>query len=226
MIVAQKKSLQEIMSSIRDYEKVLTVGCDTCVAVCLAGGSKEVSMLNWELSAARSLQELPLELGEATVTRQCDQEFLAELDPLVQDYQALLSMACGVGIQFLAERYPDKPVLPAVDTSGMSGNRDVGWHEERCRGCGRCVLAYTAGICPITMCAKGLLNGPCGGTNGEFCETNPDQPCAWHTIYHRLASQGRLKNILEYQPPQEWFNQVPRTIVQPGYGYEENTKDA
>jgi len=226
MIVAQKKPLQEIMSSIRDYDNVLTVGCDTCVAVCLAGGSREVSMLNWELSAARSLQELPLELGEVTVTRQCDQEFLAELDPLVQDYQALLSMACGVGIQFLAERYPDKPVLPAVDTSGMSGNRDVGWYEERCRGCGRCLLAYTAGICPITMCAKGLLNGPCGGTNGKFCETNLDQPCAWHTIYHRLASQGRLKDILKYQPPQEWLNQVPRTIIQPGYGYEEKTEDA
>ncbi|MCF8085538.1 MAG: methylenetetrahydrofolate reductase C-terminal domain-containing protein [Desulfohalobiaceae bacterium] len=220
MIVAQRKPFPEILSTIRDYEKILTVGCGTCVAVCLAGGAQEVSTLNWELSAARSLRDQPLELGEATVTRQCDHEFLAELDSLVQGYQALLSMACGVGIQFLAERYPDKPVLPAVDTSGMSGNRDVGWYEERCRGCGRCVLASTAGVCPITMCAKGLLNGPCGGTSGQYCETNPDQPCAWHTIYHRLAGQGRLKDILEYQPPQEWRNQVPRTIVQPGYGHE------
>jgi len=220
MIVAQRKPLQEIMDSVSDYSKVLTIGCGTCVAVCLAGGAQEVSTLNWELSAARSLQDRPLELGAATVTRQCDHEFLEELDALVPEYEALLSMACGVGIQFMAERYPDKPVLPAVDTSGMSGNRAVGWYEERCRGCGRCVLAYTAGICPITMCAKGLLNGPCGGTNGQYCETNPDQPCAWHTIYHRLAQQGRLKNILDYHPPQEWHNQVPRTLIQPGYGHE------
>jgi ferredoxin len=226
MIVAQKKPLQEILNSIRDYEKVLTVGCGTCVAVCLAGGAREVSTLNWELAAARGLREYPLKLGEATVSRQCDHEFLQELDSRVQGYQALLSMACGVGIQFLAERYPDKPVLPAVDTSGMSGNRDVGWYEERCKGCGRCVLASTGGICPITMCAKGLLNGPCGGTNGSYCETNPDQPCAWHTIYHRLSRQGRLKDILDYQPPQEWTNQVPRTIVQPGYGYEDTTDGA
>ncbi len=219
MIVVQRKPLQEIVSAIQAFKKVLTVGCGTCAAVCLAGGAKEVSTLNWELSAALSLAGGTLELGAATVQRQCDQEFLAELDAEAEDYEALLSMACGVGIQFLAERYPDKPVLPAVDTSGMSGNRDVGWYEERCRGCGRCVLAYTAGICPVTMCAKGLFNGPCGGTNGQSCEINPDQPCAWYQIYHRLSRQGRLENILKIQPSQEWYNQIPRKVVQPGYGY-------
>ena len=224
MIVAQRKPLQEVLDSISDYNSVLTVGCGTCVAVCLAGGSKEVSTLNWELSTARDLEGKPLHVGAITVERQCDHEFLAEIDSIVDDYQAILSMACGVGIQFLAERFPNKPVLPAVDTSGMSGNRDVGWYEERCRGCGRCLLAYTAGICPVTMCAKGLLNGPCGGTSGESCELNPDQPCAWYQIYHRLAQQGRLENILQIQPPQEWYDQLPRTIVQPGYGYEEETE--
>ncbi len=226
MIVAQRKPLQEVLNSISGYDKVLTVGCGTCVAVCLAGGSKEVNTLNWELTSARNLEGNPLEVGAATVERQCDQEFLAELDSIVNEYQAIVSMACGVGIQFLAERYPDKPVFPAVDTSGMSGNRDVGWYEERCRGCGRCLLAYTAGICPVTMCAKGLLNGPCGGTNGESCELNPDQPCAWYQIYQRLEKQGRLENILQFQPPQDWYDQVPRTLVQPGYGYEEETEDA
>lgn len=225
MIVAQKKPLQEILDTIKEYKKVLTVGCGTCVSVCLAGGEKEVATLNWELTAARNLKDQPLEVGAATVQRQCDHEFLAELDSMVEDYQAILSMACGVGIQFLAERYPHKPVLPAVDTCGMSGNRDVGWYEERCRGCGRCVLGYTAGICPITMCSKGLLNGPCGGTNGESCELDPNQPCAWYLIYHRLLQQGRLDNILNIQPPQEWYNQVPRTLIQPGYGYQEQSED-
>ncbi len=222
MIVAQRKPFQEIQANLKDFSKVLTVGCGTCVAVCLAGGEKEVATLNSELLIARKLAGNPIELGAKTVERQCDNEFLAELDELVDSYEALLSMACGVGIQFLAERYPHKPVFPAVNTTFMGANRDVGWYEERCRGCGTCVLAYTAGICPVTMCAKGLFNGPCGGTNGKSCEINPDQPCAWHMIYERLAKQGRLENIMQIQPPQEWDNQIPRTVVQPGY---ENIRD-
>ena len=108
-----------------------------------------------------------------------------------------MSMACGVGIQFLAERFPEKPVFPAVDTSGLAVNQAVGWYEERCRSCGKCVLGWTGGICPVTMCAKGLYNGPCGGTNKGRCEINQDQPCAWYMIYERLSSQGRLDNIRE-----------------------------
>jgi hypothetical protein len=144
-------------------------------------------------------------------------EFLDELEATVGNYDALLSMACGVGVQFLAERYPDIPVFPAVDTSGLSANRDVGWYEEKCRACGTCVLGLTAGICPVTMCAKGLFNGPCGGTNAGSCEIHKDQPCAWHMIYERLARQGRLGNILAICPPNDWRNQTPRTLIQPGY---------
>jgi len=129
----------------------------------------------------------------------------------------IISMACGVGIQFLAERYPDKPVLPAVDTTGLAVNQAVGWYEERCRSCGRCVLGMTGGICPVTMCAKGLYNGPCGGTNKGNCEIDSNQPCAWFMIYERLQKQGRLECIMEICAPVEWNDQVPRTLVQPGY---------
>ena len=141
------------------------MGCGTCVAVCLAGGEKEVDVLNAELEMTRKLDDNPIELGAQTVERQCDREYLAELDDVVKDYDAILSMACGVGIQFLAERFPNLPVFPAVDTSGLAVNQGVGWYEERCRSCSSCVLGLTGGICPVTMCAKGLYNGPCGGTN-------------------------------------------------------------
>jgi ferredoxin len=217
MIVAKRKPLGEIRQHLGEYSRILTVGCGTCVAVCLAGGEKEVASLNSELAMASKVSGKALELGAKTVERQCDREFLAELDELVPNYEALISMACGVGIQFLAERYPDKPVFPGVDTTFMGANQDVGWYEERCRGCGTCFLAYTGGICPVTMCAKGLFNGPCGGTNGTSCEINPDQPCAWHLIYSRLAEQGRLETIIAFQPPPEWNNQIPRTVIQPGY---------
>ena len=217
MIVAKRKPFEEIKNLLKDYKKVLNVGCGTCVAVCLAGGEKEVDVLNAELDMARRLEDNPIELGAKTVERQCDREYLAELDDVVKDYDAILSMACGVGIQFLAERFPNIPVFPAVDTSGLAVNQAVGWYEERCRSCSSCVLGLTGGICPVTMCAKGLYNGPCGGTNLGSCEINTEQPCAWYLIYERLERQGRLDCILEITPAVDWHNQVPRTLVQPGY---------
>jgi len=217
MIVAKRKPFDEIMELLQDYKKVLTVGCGTCVAVCLAGGEKEVAVLNSELDMARKLADNPIELGSTTLERQCDREYLDELASQMDDYDALLSMACGVGIQFLAERYPEKPVLPAVDTSGLAVNQAVGWYEERCRSCQQCVLGWTGGICPVTMCAKGLYNGPCGGTNMGSCEIDPEQPCAWYMIYERLAKQGRVDNIKNICSAVGWKDTIPRTLIQPGY---------
>ena len=160
MIIAERKPFDEIKTMLKDYKKVLTVGCGTCVAVCLAGGEKEVAILNAELNMARKIDGNPIELGAITLERQCDMEFLDELENVVDEYDALLSMACGAGVQFLAERYPNKPVFPAVNTTCIGANRGVGWYEEKCRSCGNCVLGWTGGICPVTMCAKGLYNGP------------------------------------------------------------------
>ncbi|QTA87632.1 methylenetetrahydrofolate reductase C-terminal domain-containing protein [Desulfonema magnum] len=217
MIVAKRKPFDEIKDMLKGYKKVLNVGCGTCVAVCLAGGEKEVDVLNAELDMARRLEDNPIEISGFTVERQCDREYLEALDAVVDEYEALLSMACGAGVQFLAERYPKKPVFPAVNTSFIGVNQDVGWYEERCRSCSSCVLGMTGGICPVTMCAKGLYNGPCGGTNNGSCEINKDQPCAWYMIYERLAAQGRLDCIMDVVPPQDWRNQTPRTVIQPGY---------
>ncbi len=215
MIVAERKPFEEIKGMVAGYKKVLTIGCGTCVAVCLAGGSKEVETLNAELRL--NFGKDKIEFGSKTLERQCDMEFLEELDEIAGDYDAFVSMACGAGIQFLAERFPDKPVFPAVDTSFIGVNLDVGWYEEKCRACGSCVLGLTGGICPVTMCAKSLFNGPCGGTNNGSCEINKDQPCAWFKIYERLAAQGRLDQIKEISPPNDWRNQIPRKIIQPGY---------
>jgi ferredoxin len=224
MIVAKRKSLEEIKEMLKPYKKVLNVGCGTCVSVCLVGGQKEVLVLNSELEMARKLEDNPIEMGAVSVERQCDQEFLAELHSKVDEYEALMSMACGVGIQFLAERFPEKPVLPAVDTTGLAVNQAVGWYEERCRSCGRCVLGMTGGICPVTMCAKGLYNGPCGGTNKGSCEINIDQPCAWYKIHERLAKQGRLDYILDITDAVDWNDQIPRTLIQPGYEKKKETE--
>lgn len=224
MIVAKRKPFDEIMELLKDHKKVLVVGCGTCVAVCLTGGEKEVAVLATELDMGRKLANNPIEIGSITLERQCDREYLEKLDGMVDQYDALISMACGVGIQFLAERFPNKPVLPAVDTCGLAVNQDVGWYEERCRSCGHCLLGLTGGICPVTMCAKGLYNGPCGGTNKGSCEISMDQPCAWHMIHERLKAQGRLSAIRQIKPAEDWLDTKPRTLIQPGYKKPEKAK--
>ena len=219
MIVANRKPFAEIKEMLQGYSKVLNVGCGTCVSVCLTGGEKEVDLLNTEIEMTRRLDDDPINIHGHTIERQCDREYLAELDSIIEEgeYDALLSMACGVGIQFLAERYPLIPTFPAVDTSGLAVNQAVGWYEERCRSCSECVLGFTGGICPITMCAKGLLNGPCGGTNIGNCEISNEQPCAWHRIYHRLKGQNRLDAIKSINVTRGWRDQAPRDLIQPGY---------
>jgi hypothetical protein len=126
-------------------------------------------------------------------------------------------MACGAGVQNMAQRFSHIPVFPMVNTVSIGVDKDLGMYEEKCRACGHCVLGYTGGICPVTRCSKGLFNGPCGGTNGESCEISKEVPCAWFDIYNRLKGQGRVDDILKVQPPMEWQNQTPRTIIQEPY---------
>ena len=225
MIIADIKSLEEIKQMLDGYKKVLNVGCGGCASVCLAGGQREVDELNTKLTVSCKADGVPLLIDGFTVERQCEVQFVAELDRLVEPYDALLCMSCGAGVQFIAQRYPHKPVLPAINSVFVGVNRDVGWYEERCKCCGDCVLAVTGGICPVTMCAKGLYNGPCGGTNNGNCEISKDQPCAWFMIYERLARQGRLDCIMEINPPVEHKDQVPRTVLQPGYKKPDETDE-
>jgi ferredoxin len=225
MIVAKRKPFQEIVENLEGYEGVLVVGCGTCVAVCLAGGEKEVGLLASQLAIASELKGRRLVVGEATVERQCDKEFLLELIHTVDEYDALLSLACGVGIQFLAEMYPHKVVLPGVDTAFIGANEDVGVWTERCRMCNQCYLAVTGAICPVTMCPKGLLNGPCSGMRQGMCEVDSSKPCAWRLIYERLENTGRLYQMRDIIPPNRCgLTTTPAHLVHKAYkrSYSEN----
>ncbi len=217
MVKAEIKQLQEIKTSVIGYSSILITGCGGCVSVCLAGGQKEVENLVTKLRLSCKADTAPKNIGGMTVERQCEAQFLSQLDQEVPKYEALISMACGAGVQYLAERFPDKPVFPAVNTAFIGINKDLGWYEERCQACGDCVLGITGGICPVTMCAKGLLNGPCGGPQNGSCEVSKDIPCAWVTIYDRLKAQGRLNNILDIFAVREWQNQTQGSIVLDAY---------
>ena len=226
MIIADIKSLEEIKQILDGYKKVLNVGCGGCASVCLAGGQKEVDNLNTKLTVSFKADDVPLSIDGFTVERQCEEQFVAELDRMVEAYDALLCMSCGAGVQFIAERYPNKPVLPAINSVFVGVNRDIGWYEERCKCCGDCVLAVTGGICPVTMCAKSLFNGPCGGPQDGHCEVDKDTPCAWIQIYERLEQQGRLDNIHDVFPAREWEDQIQGSLVLEAYKdrYVEKTK--
>jgi ferredoxin len=218
MIVAQRKEFREITEAVSPFRKVLVVGCGTCVAVCLTGGEKEAGLLAAQLDMASQLGGREQKFGVACVERQCDREFLDELAGLAPEYDALLSLACGAGIGFLAERFPNMPVLAGVDTTFIGVNENVGVWEERCRACHSCMLTITGGVCPMALCPKGMLNGPCGGTEDGRCETDPERDCAWTLIYQRLEQTGRLDNLLALVPPRDHAAQnLPGRRTHPAY---------
>lgn len=216
MIVAEAKPLAEIAELIGEARKILVVGCGGCVTVCLAGGEKEVGIMAASLRLMRKKEGRTLETVEVTLTRQCDPEYVQMLEKYVtEDVDCILSLACGVGVQFLAERY-HKWVVPALNTKFAGGTVEHGVWEERCGLCGECILHKTGGICPIIRCSKSLLNGPCGGSQGGKCEVNPDIPCAWQLIYDRLSALNKLELLLEIQPPKDWSKARdggPRKVV-------------
>jgi len=197
MIIAERKPFEEIKERIQDYKKVLVLGCGTCVSVCQAGGEKEVELLATELRMADKMADKEVEIGEATIQRQCDREYIEPVLEMAQSYDAVLSMACGAGVQFVAELLETMPVIPAVNTRFIGITAEEGVWLERCRACGNCLLADYGGICPMTMCAKSLVNGPCGGYKDGKCETSSERDCAWVMIYERLKKQGKLDKMRE-----------------------------
>jgi len=210
LIVAEQKSLEEIGRMIAPYERVLIVGCGTCVTVCGAGGEREVSFLHNALRLAQTRNGGGNHTFlECTLKRQCDFEFLEALAEKVDEVDTVLSLGCGIGVQAVAERFPDIPVLPGVNTSFMGMAKEWGIWDERCAACGDCRLAETAGICPITRCTKGILNGPCAGTKNGKCEASQDMDCAWILIYQRLERQQQLENMRRYYPARN-FRVIPR----------------
>lgn len=218
MIVAERKPFAEIKEKIKDYKKVLILGCGTCVSVCMAGGEKEVELLATQLRMANKLAGNDVEIGEATVQRQCDREYVEPIVEKAKNYDAILSTACGAGVQFVASMLEPVPVLPALNTRFIGVAEVEGAWAERCRACGNCLLGDYAGICPVTMCSKGLLNGACGGSKNDKCEASQEKDCAWVLIYNRLKKQGKESTIKKFAPPRNFkFQAHPMRQVNEAY---------
>jgi len=216
MIIGEGKPIKDILRMIENYTKILLIGCRGCVTVCSAGGEKEVGILSSALTMARQSEGKPMEIKEVTLERQCDPEYLEQIRSFVEDYEAIVSIACGAGVQFLAEKYRKIPVCPGINTNFIGVTEEQGLWTERCQACGDCKLHLTGGICPITRCAKSLLNGPCGGSSNGKCEVNPEVDCGWQLIYDTLKEQGRLEQLEVIIPINDWStgrDGGPRRII-------------
>ena len=216
MIVAEQKPIEEIIASIDGLQRVLVLGCNECVTVCEAGGKKEVGVLASALRMYFLKEGREVKIDERTLERQCDTEYLDEIRDVADAYDAIVSLACGVGVQFTAENYGSTPVFPGVNTCFMGATEKRGLWTERCQGCGSCILADTGGICPVSRCAKRILNGPCGGSTEGRCEISQEVPCAWQLIIDRLQALGLVDDYEKVTPIKDWSTDRaggPRKVV-------------
>lgn len=216
MIVGEQKPIAEIMEIVAPYDKLLILGCGTCVKTCFAGGEDEVAVLASALRLAFQKENKTINIEEFTVERQCENEFIQEAAKSVSQNEAVLSLACGAGVQAIAKRFEKAPVMPGLNTTFIGIQESHGIFTEECQGCGNCELANFGGVCPVTRCSKKLLNGPCGGSQSGKCEINPDTDCAWQLIIDRLATLGQLNNLRTYIPPKDWRPSIsggPRKLV-------------
>ena len=191
MVVSKKKPIEELMAMLGDAKKVGIVGCKSCASACAVGGDKECN----EMKAY--LEEKGIEVvGIVMPDESCHKMLLRkEIKPVMAEKpDAIISMACGSGCQTVAQNV-NVPVYPANNTFFVGQTERVGMFNEMCRTCGDCVLGQTGGICPITKCAKSLVNGPCGGQKNGKCEVDPSNDCAWILIYKKLQEIGQLNRM-------------------------------
>jgi len=199
--ITKQKPFDEIQQQLEDFDRIYIIGCGTCTTMTKTGGRDEVLALKEQLQESGKMVT-----GWTVIPIACDEMTevsLKENGTDIQNANCILVTSCALGVHKVSS-YIDKPVIPAVDTLFIGLEDEPGNFHEVCAQCGQCVLGYTAGICPITACHKGLINGPCGGTNNGKCEVDKEKDCAWTLIYQRLAAQDRLSLMREYRPPKNY----------------------
>lgn len=197
-LMTKQKSEKELDRLLADLNRIFIIGCGTCVTLTHTGGQDEVEAMGEALSGKGKLIT-----GQTVFPVACDNltsEALKESGQQIDQADALLIMTCAFGVQTIARRLK-KLVIPALDTLFVGKETDFGRFDEICTQCGTCVLGETGGVCPVTSCHKGLVNGPCGGTNDGKCEIDNERDCAWTMIYNRMSDLGQLDIMRRYQRP-------------------------
>jgi len=204
--ITRQKPFEEIKRQLDGFDRLFIIGCGTCTTMTRTGGIDQV------LEMKDRLQQLGKRVsGWTVIPTACDEmteASMKENSQAIESASCILAMPCALGVHCIGQ-YIDLPIIPALDTLFIAVEDEPGFFREVCAQCGQCILGETAGICPITACHKGLVNGPCGGTNNGKCEVDKEKDCAWTLIYNRLKEQGRLDLMRNYQPPRN-FQVMPR----------------
>lgn len=204
MIITEQKPIQEIIESLEGYTKIFLVGCGECATTCKTGGKDELLKMQQELEK-HGKTVLGICIPDAPCIASQIKTELAKNMKLLRQAEAILVLACGLGAQSVKDN--DRlglAVSPACNTLFGAVMDAQGNFYEKCSLCGECVLDITGGICPITLCAKGLLNGPCGGVDHGKCEVDKDRDCAWVLIYKELEKRKKLDTLKTVQPPKDF----------------------
>lgn len=207
MIISQQKTLAEILATLGDASSVFIVGCAKCATVCKSGGEEEVWQMQETLLANGKNVTGSVIIDEACHMLRVGRDLRGK-QQMVDDADAILVMACGAGIQSVSAATPKKTVA-ALDSLFLGNIRRFGQFEQKCSLCGECALSETAGICPVTACPKGLLNGPCGGMDEGRCEIDAEAECAWVQIFTRVQESGSTANLAESVPPKN-YSKIPK----------------
>ncbi|MDH4027242.1 MAG: methylenetetrahydrofolate reductase C-terminal domain-containing protein [Nitrospirota bacterium] len=212
MIITQKRDRKQLLENVKDYKSFFLVGCSECASLCGTGGEPE-------LKEMKELLESEGKKVTGTFVAKTGCQVLGtkiELKPFkeaLDNTECILIMSCGAGTQTAVELFKNKPVYPTNDSLFLGNMTRMQMFDERCSLCGECILDKTGGVCPVTACPKGLLNGPCGGTNDGKCEVSPDIECAWVRIYNRLKEINRLDDMKKITEPKNWAaHKKPMTL--------------
>lgn len=216
MIVGKQKPLDEIWDMVKGHKNLLVFGCNTCVAICHEGGNKEAESLASLLRIKAEQEGTDIKITHSGIERQCEHEFFDPAINAIESADAVLSTACGIGVQFIAEKFEKTIVYPGLNTTFLGAVEKLGVMTEKCQACGQCVLGITAGICPIARCAKRVLNGPCGGSTKGSCEINKELDCAWQLIVNRLVALGQMDRYETLASIKDWSSDRaggPRKLI-------------
>lgn len=211
MIISERKPLEEVLDYVKKAEKVIITGCSLCASTCKVGGEEELANMKKELEDSGKVV-----LGVKVLDPSCNvlkvKKELKEFKEELKEADAIVCLACGDGVQTVAKNVKI-PVYPGNNTLFIGEVKRVGEYEEACKACGECELGWTGGICPVTICAKGLLNGACGGAKDGKCEVSPENECGWIMIYEKLKDLGQLDNLTEIREPKDFKKSMnPRKL--------------
>lgn len=207
MIISKQKEIQELLGFLEGSKKVIITGCSLCATTCKSGGEEEIAALK-EVLEENGKEVLGSKVLDPSCNKLKVRKDLKELKAELKECDAVVSLACGDGTQTVAKLVKNAPVYPGTNTLFIGEIERVGQYEEACKACSDCQLGWTGGICPITRCPKGLINGPCGGAKDGKCEVNSDNDCAWIMIYDKLKDLGQLGNLDEVKPPRDFEKTV------------------